>query len=318
MQNWRGDRWASKAGWALILLLVANCGDDDTPVSSRFASEDVRIVSGNNQSAGAGEQLAQPLVVEVVDRNGRPVTGVSVQFQVTSGNGALSNAFGTTGENGRAQARLLLGSGASVVQVTATIDGLVGLPPTFTAIVTSALEADGSPITPIPTVFAPDVEIQVADSVLVADGISTTTVTATVQDSAGNGVPNQTVQFSAGAGTIDATALTDAAGQATANYLTPVNPDGVAAVELTATAGVLSDSTSLRLSGIQLLLSAAEDSISADGLAQTEIIAQLATDRGNPVPDVPVDFAVTVGSLRGDGRNRRKRARQGHLHGCSQ
>jgi hypothetical protein len=49
----------------------------------------ITLVSGDNQSAKAGEWLADPLVVRLTDLDGNAVSGVFVDFRVTSGGGML-------------------------------------------------------------------------------------------------------------------------------------------------------------------------------------------------------------------------------------
>ncbi|HZT23460.1 MAG TPA: hypothetical protein VFB55_11180, partial [Verrucomicrobiae bacterium] len=47
------------------------------------------LVSGNNQSGTVSKPLSNPFLVMVVDASGRPVSGVTVTFTVTSGGGSL-------------------------------------------------------------------------------------------------------------------------------------------------------------------------------------------------------------------------------------
>ena len=87
-------------------------------------------VSGDGQQGQAGQQLAKPFVVSVLDQNGAAFAGASVTFSVTAGGGTLSAAT-TTDANGRAATRLTLGSDAGTNTVAATVEGLD--PVTFTA-----------------------------------------------------------------------------------------------------------------------------------------------------------------------------------------
>ena len=82
-------------------------------------------ISGDTQTGKAGTALANPFVVEVKDgaRFSRPQTfaGVRVTFAVTGGGGTLSATSTTTGTNGRAEAKLTLGSTAGTNTVTASM-----------------------------------------------------------------------------------------------------------------------------------------------------------------------------------------------------
>jgi len=513
---------------AVALAVGAGCGDDDDgPLASRTDPYDLVIVAGNNQRGEPEEALAQPLVVQAVDRRGRPVAGLSVQFAVTAGGGGVFASSETpaasvarvTGADGKAEVRLRLGPATGTNLVVATVSGMRGLAPTFTAVATTGpgdggttgevpvtagrypdaahfslsvaqlnlpgavtfglqtqitayvfdaasnpvatgtlvrfrtsgggietsartdafgratatlttaepipadgwavitAEADGPERTVVtaqtrvlfsgatvirllqPATFAiepgetqlvrffvgdanghplaagtsvtvaasggsivgqstwllPDtqapsatqfaatfqaavagdetpqltiavtspngnrelalasgregvtpevseqvpaaVTLAVADSVLVADGTSTTVVRVAVLDSAGNGIPNQSVILNATAGTIDAIALTDASGRAAATYRSAMRPEGVAAVALTARCGTLSATASLRLLGVRLRLTATPATLAADGLAQATVTAVLETEQAQPIPGVPVDFAASLGVL---------------------
>jgi len=506
--------------WVFIGLGTGmGCGNKDraAPLVGPAVLQDVRIVSGNNQSGNPGEPLLRPLVVEAVDTQGRSVGGVTVRFSVTSGGGALTDTSGVTGVTGRAQTQLTLGAVPGLNKVSILVSGLSGLPPTFTAtglgeeapgdslapppalvrppdsthfsvapevlnmpggvvfgltnsitafvfdeasnpvragtvvrfktsgggiegavrtnaegrataVLTTAeplpedgwatvtaetdgaggtvltaqsrvlfsgptvvrliqpasfavvpgesqaflffvgdanghplsagtliqVSAEGGSLTGQTEVTLPDTQspdatrfsvlfeaqqagdtpsmtiettspngnrkaifvsglrgidqgdntrfpavlsVDAADSVLVADGASTTTITASVQDSAGNGVANETVSFSTSGGTVDATALTDASGLATVIYRSPVNPLGVPVVRVEARTRNLVAADTLRLLGVRLSLSVQPDTLAADGISQATITAKLETEAGSPVPFVSVDFGATLGVL---------------------
>ena len=88
---------------------------------------EIVYVSGNNQSGKPGARLANPLVVEVVDANDDPVSGVSVRFAVTAGGGSVSPATATTNNNGRAQTKLTLGDALGENTVAARVTGLTAV-----------------------------------------------------------------------------------------------------------------------------------------------------------------------------------------------
>ena len=82
------------------------------------------LVSGNNQSGRQSERLANPFIVEVVDRNDDPVSGVTVTFAVTAGGGTLSTTTATTNGTGRVQTYLRLGDEPGDNTVVASVSGL--------------------------------------------------------------------------------------------------------------------------------------------------------------------------------------------------
>ncbi|MYK16849.1 hypothetical protein F4055_01595, partial [Candidatus Poribacteria bacterium] len=84
----------------------------------------ITIVSGNNQNGRPGARLANPLVVEVIDENDDPVSGVTVSFSVTAGGGSVSPTSATTNSSGRAQTRLTLGDDPGENTVRASVAGV--------------------------------------------------------------------------------------------------------------------------------------------------------------------------------------------------
>ncbi len=103
----------------------------DNPAGRR-----VTIVSGNFQSAEIGSTLPEPLVVQVLDAVGLPVTGRSVLFAASSDgtfSGGLRQVAVTTDGSGRAAVPFTLGmrSGAGNQRVEASVAGFAG-PAVFT------------------------------------------------------------------------------------------------------------------------------------------------------------------------------------------
>ena len=89
-------------------------------------------VSGDGQESPAGEQLAEPFVISVLDGDGEPIAGTIITFSVTTGGGTLSDTTATTDADGRAATTLTLGSDPGTNTVEATVEGLE--PVTFTAV----------------------------------------------------------------------------------------------------------------------------------------------------------------------------------------
>jgi hypothetical protein len=70
----------------------------------------LRYVSGDAQRAGAGQPLANKLIVQLVDGSANAVQGQTVQFQVSLGGGSVQPASLNTDANGNAQATWTLGN----------------------------------------------------------------------------------------------------------------------------------------------------------------------------------------------------------------
>ena len=79
-------------------------------------------ISGDTQSAPAGQAFAAPLVVQANGSNGQPAQGQPVAFSIT-GPGTLSTNSAVTDANGRAQVSVTAGATAGTVTVTASTSG---------------------------------------------------------------------------------------------------------------------------------------------------------------------------------------------------
>jgi PKD repeat protein len=128
-------------GAALAGGLLAGCGGGDLVLPSGETAAVIRVVDGDGQQGKVGELLPAPIVVQVTDSAGNPVPGASVQFVlVSTGDSAdIEPATTTTDQQGRAQARMLLGDKVGLQTGEARL-GQSANPPTapFTAVATSA------------------------------------------------------------------------------------------------------------------------------------------------------------------------------------
>jgi uncharacterized protein (TIGR03437 family) len=88
-------------------------------ISANVQLTGLQKVSGDTQSAPAGQAFASPLVVQVNGSNGQPVANFPVNFAVT-GPATISAASATTNAAGRAQINVTAGSTAGAVTVTAS------------------------------------------------------------------------------------------------------------------------------------------------------------------------------------------------------
>jgi hypothetical protein len=126
---WFGDGRGPRRAAALAAAGDSVVGVDATvsytasPYHTGTQPAALRVVRGDGQSAAAGATLAQAFTIRVVDADGLPVSGVSVQFSVTGGNGKFggqNNVTVTTNASGLAEATLTLGAsaGANTVKVS--------------------------------------------------------------------------------------------------------------------------------------------------------------------------------------------------------
>lgn len=160
---------------------------------------------------GTGSPQTATLTLEVRDRNGIPVDAnhsATVSFTIVPTGGAtdasLAVASAVTNDRGRIAAVVRSGSEAGVVEVRASIGGIVSQP------IRVAVHGD----LPDPDHFSISFE-RVNIEGLVVDGIRNG-VTARVGDANGNPVPDSTaVWFTANYGLIQGSAFTDEHGEAT-------------------------------------------------------------------------------------------------------
>jgi hypothetical protein len=82
-------------------------------------------VSGDNQRADAGDVLEQPLVVKVLDSDGTPVPGASVEFGFLGDvpGAAVDPALTTTDDRGYAEAVVHVGTESGERLVIARVAG---------------------------------------------------------------------------------------------------------------------------------------------------------------------------------------------------
>src|SRR5687767_13754264 len=97
-----------------LLLILAACGREAGPSEDPGGGPVVigkAIASGDGQTGVVADTLAAPVVV-TVSENGLPVAGRVVVFTALAGSGTLIPGADTTGADGFASARWVLGNGA--------------------------------------------------------------------------------------------------------------------------------------------------------------------------------------------------------------
>ena len=121
-------RLGSNAGTNTVTATINGVSVTFT-ATAELAPAYLEVYDGNNQRGTLNNELADPLVVQVLDDNEDGVAGVNVRFQVTSRNARLTQR-GTgyalrvdTDRNGRAEAPLTP-TGAGTITVQATVNGL--------------------------------------------------------------------------------------------------------------------------------------------------------------------------------------------------
>jgi hypothetical protein len=103
-----------------------------TATASVGVAARIEAVRGNAQTATAGSELPDSVVVRTLDAGGRPVGGITVAWSVTGG-GSVSAAATVSGPDGMTGVRRTLGPAAGAQATVATVEGVEGSPVTFTA-----------------------------------------------------------------------------------------------------------------------------------------------------------------------------------------
>jgi adhesin/invasin len=253
------------------------------------AATQMAINAGDGQSATGGTAVAVAPSVLVTDANDNPVEGVSVTFDVASGDGTIDPTTPVaTDANGIATVNSwTLGETAGTNTLTASAAGLPDV--TFSATGTAgaatqmAINAgDGQSATG-------GTAVAVAPSVLVTDA----------NDNPVEGV-SVTFDVASGDGTIDPTTpvATDANGIATVNSWTLGDTAGTNT--LTASAAGLPDvtfsATGTAGAATQMAINAGDGQSATGGTAVAVAPSVLVTDANdNPVEGVSVTFAVASG-----------------------
>lgn len=150
-------------------------GSPVTFTSEATAGSAARVdkLAGDNQSALAGTELPNALVVQVLDAQGNSVVGRAVTWVIGAGGGSVTPSNTNTDAQGKASTRWTLGSSVTTNTVNAVVSG-VGTA-TFTAEATAgSVSASRSTASASPRT--------------ITAGASTSTITVRVRDANGTAV----------------------------------------------------------------------------------------------------------------------------------
>ncbi|NOZ61467.1 MAG: hypothetical protein GXO74_07275 [Calditrichaeota bacterium] len=198
----------------------------------------------------------QTFTAALISQNNVPIANAEIEFSTT--NGTISNSSALTNAEGKASTDLRSSTVPdSNVKVIAQFHHT----------------ADTANVVFIPSSTESGLKLE-GENELFRDGISSTTITATVLDENGNPVSDATVFFSAQYGTIPQTAVTGSDGSAGVTYIADVGENSVSD-EITATVGSATVSHVISLRGLTMTLSASPDSIPADGVSISTISVHL-------------------------------------------
>jgi adhesin/invasin len=273
---------------AIVSLAPAACGGGDLVLPNEGLASKLTLLSGDRQTGTVLAPAAESLVVQVVDRFGNPVPGVSVSWSAAGG-GDVSPASVVTGADGHAATQRILGSQVGSYGTTAVATPLPDDAVSFTTTAVAASLAfetepgatasSGQPIDPQPVLQLRDP----SGAPLARAGVSVT------------------VQIASGDGTLAGTTRreSDGDGRVTFTDLAIVGAPGARTLIFAAEgyASAISTPVSLGVGAPALVAAAAGDGQSATvGTAVSTPPAVVVRDAGGtPVAGVPVTFAVASG-----------------------
>ncbi|HEU4996185.1 MAG TPA: hypothetical protein VFT29_15315 [Gemmatimonadaceae bacterium] len=134
-------RWLVPALGGALLLTSAAC-DDDTNLVPRVATS-ITVSSGDGQVGVAGQPLAQPIVVNVVDQNGISFANAVVSWTVLTGGGSVSAPTSLTDASGNASVTWTMGLTAGANSLGAAIANGASVTVTATAHTLQVVSATG-------------------------------------------------------------------------------------------------------------------------------------------------------------------------------
>lgn len=218
---------------------------------------------------------SKQMSLQVTNDLGQPVANVAVNIAANLG-GVPGSVI--TDQQGYATVKYTADAGNS--DATATITASVG---TIQSTRTVKLLGITMAITANPT------------SIL-ADGIATSVIRVEVKETVTKtAVTNHPISFAADLGTIPTTASTDNQGIATITYTASTTP-GTATI--TGSLGTLKFTQPIILLGVRISLTAAPDSIAADGKSTTSIRVEVKQTNSNiAVPNQLINFAADKGTI---------------------
>lgn len=293
-------RFSAHLRWDSVGTVVVTASVTGTPLADSLVvtyvagtPSVVRAVSPDSQEVAVGAPVAAPPAVVVLDALGNPVPGVGIAFRVAAGGGSLAEGGGpvdsvalVTGADGRAGVE---GWTAGTRPGVHRVEAAMGSEPP--AVFTAHARA------------GPARSMTLLESEVLADTVGRVLrprPAVLLADSFGNPVPGVRVAFTptATGGVLGDSAATDSLGVARVGGWRLRTRPGVDSLVVSAPGlpGVLVTATALLGAPAFLLKSAGDGQTLMLGAAVPILPAVVVTDSlGNPVPGLPVTFAVSGG-----------------------
>jgi hypothetical protein len=270
------------------VLAATACAGGDLVLPSDSQPATMTADGGTGQSGTVGAPLPDSIAVLVVDTQGRPLAGLSIEFSVPDGgSGQVNPATARTGGDGRARAEWVLGGAAGSQAADARVVGADQVAVRFTATAQpaaahaiAALSGDGQSAT---------VGTAVPDSLVVR-----------VTDEFGNPVADVQVDWTADPGSISpASVSTDADGRAAARRILGATA-GTQTAQASATqldgSPVVFTQTGMPGSAASLVMISGDGQSAGTGAELRDpVVVRLVDQQGNGMDGQPITWVLGVG-----------------------
>ncbi|MFC1541932.1 Ig-like domain-containing protein [Candidatus Latescibacterota bacterium] len=288
------------------LLFLTSCEESTGPETGVTKSTyELLIASGETAISSSGGSTQVLVKVYSDDDTTNVVSGISVNFEASqAGTDVFFNIDNSlTDSNGIARATIYAGSKTGVITVTASIQ-----------VNTDERYSDITVITVIPSSGL----VSAIPTEIIADGISQTTITATVVDSTGQPKQGILVTFETTAGILSPTqAVSDVNGKATTTLTSVSSMEDIFATVTASTASTskISDTEKTEdligsvtvvflgkseSGNIVMRLTSSPSVLSANGKDISRITASLNDSNGNPILDGKVYFSTSDGVIKSE------------------
>ncbi len=282
-----GSEAQSTYTFTLPYLLADSCFIPVSPFNVEVGepSADQTVLTATPANLTANGSDTSTIYANVKDANGNAVSsGVPITFEIISGGGMLSAKTETTLDSGIAMVTYTSSDEPGKVVVTAKSSDGIRLGDVTITLIRATVDS---------------VTVSATSDSIMADGITQTPIRASVLDSGGNAVPDNTpVTFRTSSGTLtNENDVLTVGGIATTELISPTN---VGTVTVTATSGSVSDSTIVTFvagASADIRIIATPDSLSAGSSQTSTVEAEVKDANGNAVIGEQIYFSATSGRI---------------------
>ncbi|MCK4272714.1 Ig-like domain-containing protein, partial [bacterium] len=233
-------------------------------------------LTSDQSSLLADGQATTQVTARLLNSEGNPVSGASVEF--TTDLGSISSPH-TTGEDGRATATL----------TSSTSPGTCNIVARFGSSVSDSLPVEFSSY---------DISVVAEPTSILADGVENSQITVVLRDGEGQPLSGESIELATDLGEISPQVLVTDAGGSGQAFLTSLASSVDTQAVVTVTFRESSNQVSVSMRGIQISLSADPTTIVANGTSAATVTANLQeTTSDLPLSSRKVVFETNLGTI---------------------